>query len=102
MSNLQPERSDNKDMKIQDAFLNYCRRKKISVLIQLIDHTKKKGQIIGFDNQAIILDTDGSQNLIYKSAIIAINPQEAVNYIFNDAARTNTLKTYSEYAADFS
>lgn len=102
MQNTQSsERGHGRDMKIQDAFLNHCRREKITVMIQLVDQSRKNGQIIGFDNQSIILDDNGSQHLIYKSAIIAINPHEAVNYIFNDAFKGNGSKAYPEYPADF-
>jgi host factor-I protein len=88
-------------MKIQDAFLNHCRRDKITVTIQLVDQSVKCGLIIGFDAQSIILDDDGRQHLIYKNAIIAINPQEPVNYIFNESYRCTGSKSYAEYTTDF-
>ena len=90
------------DMKLQDVFLNHCRRDKIMVTIQLMDQSMKNGQIIGFDNQSIIIDDAGRQHLLYKNAVVAINPQEQVNYIFNEAYRNAPLKSYTEYAADFS
>ena len=71
-------------------------------MVQLMDQSVMNGEIIGFDHQTIILDESGNQHLIYKSAIIAINPQIAVNYIFNDAYRNNALKAYPEYTADLS
>lgn len=92
----------NRDMKLQDVFLNHCRREKIMVTIQLLDSSHKNGQIIGFDNQSIILEEEGRQHLIYKSAIVAVNPQKQVNYIFNESYRNEMLKGYTEYAADFS
>ena len=95
------ERSLGKDFKIQDAFLNHCRRDKIMVTLELVSQKTKNGRIIGFDNQAIILDDGISQQLLYKNAIIAINPQEAVNFIFNDALRHNALDSSPEYTADF-
>ena len=93
----------SRDMKLQDVFLNHCRRDKIMVSIQLLDQSIKNGQIIGFDNQSIILDDLGHQHLIYKSAVVAVNPQQQVNYIFNESYRNNNpmLKSYPEYAADF-
>ena len=92
-----------RDMKRQDVFLNHCRRDKIMVTIQLLDQSIKTGQIIGFDNQSIILDDQGRQHLIYKSAVVAVNPQQQVNYIFNESYRNSSavLKTYPEYATDF-
>ena len=101
--NGKPEKErGNRDMKLQDVFLNHCRREKISVTMQLLDQSVKKGQIIGFDSQSIILDEDGRQHLIYKSAVVAVNPQQQVNYIFNESYRNELSKGYPEYAADFS
>ena len=93
--------SGPRDMKLQDVFLNHCRRDKIMVTIQLLDQNIKTGQIIGFDNQSIILDNEGQQHLIYKSAVVAVNPQQQVNYIFNESYRNSPLKSYPEYPADF-
>jgi host factor-I protein len=92
----------NRDMKLQDVFLNHCRREKITVTMQLLDQSIKLGQIIGFDSQSIILEEEGRQHLIYKSAVVAINPEQQVNYIFNESYRNESLKGYPEYAADFS
>lgn len=91
-----------RDMKLQDVFLNHCRREKISVTIQLLDLNVKNGQIIGFDNQTIIMEEEGRQHLIYKNAIVAVNPQQQVNYIFNESYRNELLKGYPEYATNFS
>lgn len=91
-----------RDMKLQDVFLNHCRRERIIVIVQLLDNTMKKGQIIGFDNQSIILAEDSRQHLVYKSATVAINPLTEVNYIFNEAHRNSTLNGCPEYATDFS
>ncbi|NLO36696.1 MAG: hypothetical protein GX112_10155 [Clostridiaceae bacterium] len=97
------ERTHSRDMRIQEPFLNHCRRDKIPVTIEMVDRSEKNGQIIGFDHQAIILEDENGQNMIYKSAMIAIRPREAVNYIFNDAYRQEQpLKGYPEYPANFS
>ena len=95
------EREHSRDMKLQDVFLNHCRREKVQVSIQLTDQSMKEGQIIGFDSQSIILEENGRQYLIYKSAIVAVNPQQQVNYIFNESYRNELLKGYAEYTADF-
>jgi len=85
-----------RDMKLQDVFLNYCRREKTTVNIHLVDQSVKKGQIIGFDNVSIILEEDGRQHLLYKTAIIAVNPQKQVNYIFNEACRNELFNRFQE------
>ena len=100
--NGRSEREHNgRDMKLQDVFLNHCRREKIQVAVQLMDQSIKSGYIIGFDSQSIILEEEGRQHLIYKSAIVAVNPQQQVNYIFNESYRNEMLKGYSEYTTDF-
>ena len=100
-SNRMDKEHGNRDMKLQDVFLNHCRREKITVSIQLLDQSVKSGQIIGFDNQSIILEEEGRQHLIYKTAIVAVNPQTQVNYIFNESYRNEMLKGYSEYTTNF-
>jgi host factor-I protein len=76
------------DLKLQDVFLNYCRREKVQVALHFLDQSVRHGQIIGFDSQTIILDTNGRQRLIYKTAISSIDPQDQFDYIFNEANRT--------------
>ncbi|NLC83677.1 MAG: hypothetical protein GX749_01170 [Ruminococcaceae bacterium] len=78
---------ESRGMKLQDVFLNYCRREKVEVTIQLLDRTSRNGQIVGFDYTSIILEAEGRQYLLYKTAIVAVNPKQAVNYIFNDNYR---------------
>ena len=97
------QNSERRDMRIQEPFLNHCRRDKVPVTVAIFDRHEKKGQIVGFDNQAIILEDENGQIMIYKRSIIAIRPLEAVNYIFNDAYRQEQpLKGYPEYPANFS
>ncbi len=95
------ERSLNRDMRIQDAFLNHCRRERVNVMVQLLDQTKMEGQIVGFDTNSIVIDDGGNQHLLYKSAIIAINPQKLVNYIFNDSYRGESLRANSKYSTNY-
>jgi len=86
----------SRDMKLQDVFLNYCRREKTMVNVNLIDKSVKSGQIIGFDSVSIILEEDSRQYLLYKTAIIAVNPQKQVNYIFNESCRSEFFNRYHE------
>lgn len=89
----------SRKMNLQDVFLNHCRREKVDLMIQLLDQSIKTGEIVGFDDQSIILESDGRQYLIYKNAIVAVNPQEEVNYIFNESYRA-PLNTSPEYSTD--
>ncbi len=77
----------NKDRKLQDLFLNYLRKEKIPVTIFLINGTRLKGVIKGFDNFVVVLK-QSTQQLIYKHAISTISPEKEVN-IKLDAQENN-------------
>ncbi len=95
------ERGSARDLRIQDAYLNHCRRQKVAIVIHLLDQTCLDGHLIGFDSQSLVVSSNNTQVLVFKSAVISINPKTAFNYIFNDGPR-KALKAYTEYAADFS
>jgi host factor-I protein len=84
------------DLKLQDIFLNQCRREHVPVAIHFIDQSVKYGQIIGFDQLCIVLRTNGHQRLAFKSAICMIDPQEDFSYIFNDPQRLENQKKSSK------
>ncbi len=92
---------------IQDAFLNHCRREREIVNITLINSQVCTGIIVGFDNMVIALEREGRQVLVYKTGIILIAPDDHVNYIFNeafksDAYRHGILHTRTEHPHHFS
>lgn len=68
----------NKDRKLQDLYLNYLRKEKIPVTIFLVNGTRLRGTIKGFDNFVVLLK-QSSQQLIYKHAISTISPEKEVN-----------------------
>ncbi len=68
----------NKDRKLQDLFLNYLRKEKIPVTIFLVNGTRLKGVVKGFDNFVVVLKQT-TQQLIYKHAISTISPEKEVN-----------------------
>ncbi|HCX03358.1 MAG TPA: RNA chaperone Hfq, partial [Clostridiales bacterium] len=51
---------------LQDSFLNRARKEKISLIIYLTNGVKLTGLVQGFDNYAIIFESLGKQQLIYK------------------------------------
>jgi len=65
---------------LQDVFLNQVRKESTSITIFLINGFQLKGQVKGFDNYTIVLDSEGKQQLIYKHAISTIIPFKAVNF----------------------
>ena len=68
----------NKDRKLQDLFLNCLRKEKIPVTIFLVNGTRLKGVVKGFDNFVVVLK-QSTQQLIYKHAISTISPEKEVN-----------------------
>ena len=66
---------------IQDAFLNYARRDRVSVSIQLIDGREFEGRIKNFDRFAVIVEVNGADQLVFKHAIATIStPRSVTNY----------------------
>lgn len=68
----------NGEHKLQDIFLNHVRKEKIPVTIFLINGTRLRGTITGFDKFAIILKHD-VQQLVYKHAVSTISPEKNFN-----------------------
>ena len=69
-----------KSVNLQDYFLNQVRKEGIPVTIYLVNGFQTKGNVRGFDNYIVVLDSDGKQNLIYKHAISTIIPIRPINF----------------------
>ncbi|NLV98303.1 MAG: hypothetical protein GX034_00710 [Clostridiaceae bacterium] len=80
--------------KIQEAFLNHCRRQKVTARLQLADQTVLEGIIVGFDQDTIVLNADSAQQLIFKSAVVCIRSYEVTDLIFNEANRKKNNYAY--------
>lgn len=66
---------------IQDAFLNFVRRERLTVHIRLMDGTDIEGRVKNFDRFAVIVEFDGSDHLLFKHAIASIrSPRPIGNY----------------------
>lgn len=61
---------------LQDKFLNQIRRDRTPVTIFLMNGFQMRGYILSFDQFAVLLLSEGRQNLIYKHAISTIQPTE--------------------------
>jgi host factor-I protein len=66
---------------LQDVFLNKARKENISITIFLVNGFQLKGNVKGFDNYTIILDSEGKQQLIYKHAVSTIVPVRPINLV---------------------
>ncbi|MDR1670043.1 MAG: RNA chaperone Hfq [Oscillospiraceae bacterium] len=63
---------------LQDLFLNTARSKHMPLTIFLVNGFQIKGLVRGFDNFTVVVDSDGKQQMIYKSAISTIIPAHAI------------------------
>lgn len=69
----------NKNINLQDVFLNQIRKDGTPVTIFLLNGYQIKGFVRGFDNFTVVMDSDNKQQLIYKHAISTIIPLRSVN-----------------------
>ena len=66
---------------IQDVFLNYARRERLTVTIQLMAGESLEGRIKNFDRFAVIVEVAGTDHMIFKHAIATIKtPRPVANY----------------------
>lgn len=65
---------------IQDHFLNQIRKESIPVIIYLVNGFQIRGQVKGFDNFTIVVESEGKQQLVYKHAISTFTPLRSVNF----------------------
>ena len=64
---------------LQDVFLNAARREHMPLTVFLVNGFQIKGLVRGFDNFTVVVESDGKQQLIYKSAISPIIPARAIS-----------------------
>ena len=74
---------NSKDRKLQDIYLNSLRKEKVPVVIYLVNGTRLKGVINGFDNFVVLLKKE-NQQLVYKHAISTISPEKDFNLKIED------------------
>ena len=58
-------------------FLNGARRERLDVSVRLTDGTRIEGRIRSFDRFSVVIDRNGSEELIFKHAIALIRPARA-------------------------
>jgi host factor-I protein len=67
----------DKQLSLQDKFLNSIRRAKTPVTIFLVKGVKLQGIVTWFDPFSLLLRRDGNSQLVYKHAISTIMPGQA-------------------------
>jgi host factor-I protein len=68
---------------LQDYFLNQVRKEGIPITIFLVNGFQLKGNLRGFDNFTVIMDSDGKQQMVYKHAISTIVPSKPINLSYD-------------------
>jgi host factor-I protein len=77
----EPRPSSTAQPNIQDAFLNFARRDRVSVSVVLLDGRRLDARIKNFDKFALVVEVDGSDQLVFKHAIATIEtPRAVANY----------------------
>ena len=64
---------------LQEIFLTKARKQSVPVTVFLVNGFQLRGNVTGFDNFTVVLDTDGKQQVIYKHAISTIVPLRAIS-----------------------
>jgi host factor-I protein len=70
--------------KLQEAFLNTARKRKVKVTIFLINGVRIQGKVRSFDTFTILVEDGRQQTLIYKHAISTIVPAEKLQIEFEE------------------
>lgn len=78
----------NKQLNLQDVFLNQARKEKIMITIYLTNGFQFKGVVKGFDSYIVILDCDGRQQMVYKHAISTIMPSRHISILDSSASQS--------------
>ena len=58
----------NRNINLQDVFLNQIRKDGTPVTIFLLNGFQIKGFVRGFDNFTVVMDSDNKQQLIYSES----------------------------------
>ncbi len=77
--NISQDYNKSKNVNLQDFFLNYARKEKVILTIYLVNGFQLKGIVRGFDSYAILFESDGKINMVYKHAISTIQPTRPIN-----------------------
>lgn len=73
-----------KQINLQDAFLNGARKSKTPVTIHVTNGYQIKNALItGYDNFVVTVEADGTQMMIYKSAISTVTPSARISIHHN-------------------
>lgn len=61
-------------MSLQDEILREAMKEKVPVTLFLINGFQIRGVITGFDDNVLVIATDGKQQMIYKHSVSTVAP----------------------------
>jgi host factor-I protein len=70
--------------RLQEAFLNTARKRRVKVTIFLINGVRIQGKIRSFDTFTILVEDGRQQTLVYKHAISTVVPAEKLQIEFEE------------------
>lgn len=71
------------NQKLQDQILNECRREKVLVELFMMNGFRMNGCIMAFDDDVVVIWSEGKQRMVYKNAISTIVPEKPLKSIRN-------------------
>lgn len=63
---------------VEETGLSQCQETQCGVILFLMNGYQLRGTIEGFDDQVVVLVTDGKQQVIYKHAISTMVPEKPI------------------------
>lgn len=69
----------SKQINLQDVFLNTIRKDHVEVTVFLTNGYQIKGVIRSYDNYVIMIESEGSQQVVFKHAVSTIRPSKPVS-----------------------
>ncbi len=73
----------NKQVNLQDVFLNTIRKERVDVTVFLTNGYQIKGVIRGYDNYVLLIESEGKQQVVFKHAVSTISPFRPVQLNLN-------------------
>ena len=86
-----------KQINLQDSFLNQVRKENVPVTVHLVNGFQIKGNVRGFDNFTVIIDSMGKQQMIYKHAISTVTPARPISGSFTGEKGESIVTTYPRH-----
>ena len=81
--------ASDKNMNLQDQFLNHLRKTKEPTTLFLVNGVKLQGIITWFDNFSILLRRDSHSQLVYKSALSTVMPLNPIKLFEDEIDKLN-------------